>query len=150
MKLHELCAFLAENPDSPVQIVLPDESLVPSHFHVTEVGLVRKDFIDCGGTVRSSSNCMLQVWVASDLDHRLDSSKLLKILQLGNKVLPSQDLPVEVEYECDAISQYPLIGIKLTAAGIQLHLATKHTACLAPELCLVDSGSCCSPSSNCC
>jgi len=150
MKLNELAGFLAEHPASPVQIILPDDSSVPNHFHVTEVGLVRKDFIDCGGTVRSSATCVLQLWVANDLDHRLDSSKLLKILELGQKVLPSQDLPVELEYERRAISQYPLVGMDVTPDGIQLHLGSKHTACLAPELCLVDSASCCGPSSNCC
>ena len=28
---------------------LPNGELVPSHFHVTEVGKVTKHFIDCGG-----------------------------------------------------------------------------------------------------
>ena len=33
-----------------ISFKLPDGSLVPSHFHVTEVGKVTKHFIDCGGT----------------------------------------------------------------------------------------------------
>jgi hypothetical protein len=32
---------------------------VPTHYHITEVGKVQKDFIDCGGTVRSSTACVL-------------------------------------------------------------------------------------------
>ena len=31
---------------------LPDGSLVPNHFHITEVGKVTKHFIDCGGVIR--------------------------------------------------------------------------------------------------
>jgi hypothetical protein len=30
-----------------------------------------KEFIDCGGTVRSTNACVLQVWVANDVDRRL-------------------------------------------------------------------------------
>jgi hypothetical protein len=28
---------------------------VPEHFHVTEVGLITKNFIDCGGKVRNET-----------------------------------------------------------------------------------------------
>ena len=35
-----------------VNFTLPDGTSVPEHFHVTEVGLITKNFIDCGGTVR--------------------------------------------------------------------------------------------------
>ncbi|MEI7863404.1 MAG: DUF6428 family protein, partial [Planctomycetota bacterium] len=38
--------------------MLPDKSFVPAHFHITEVGRVQKDFIDCGGTVRSATTCL--------------------------------------------------------------------------------------------
>lgn len=44
----------------------PDAAFVPAHFHITEIGRIQKDFIDCGGTVRSAVTCLLQVWVAHD------------------------------------------------------------------------------------
>ena len=28
---------------------LPNGTKIPSHFHVTEVGLITREFIDCGG-----------------------------------------------------------------------------------------------------
>ena len=31
-----------------ISFQLPDGSLVPGHFHVTEVGRISKHFIDCG------------------------------------------------------------------------------------------------------
>jgi hypothetical protein len=40
---------------------------VPEHFHVTEVGVVTKDFIDCGGTVRHEKVANFQLWDANDL-----------------------------------------------------------------------------------
>jgi hypothetical protein len=141
MNVTELLTSLESNPNSQIQIVLPDQSTVPAHFHVTEVGRVQKDFIDCGGKVRSSVQCVLQVWVANDIKHRLESAKLAHIVRKAQPLLQSNDLPVEVEYEQSAISQYPLESIQATDEGLQFHLGTKHTACLATELCILDA--CC-------
>jgi hypothetical protein len=107
------------------------------------VGRLRKDFIDCGGTVRSQTSCLLQVWVASDVDHRLETTKLASIMRIAGPLLQTDDLPVEVEYEEGVISQYPIGGVELTPAGLLFHLGTKHTACLAPEKCGVDGTGCC-------
>ena len=50
MTLTEIKSIL-KNLDT-ISLKLPDGSLVPSHFHVTEVGKSSKHFIDCGGTLR--------------------------------------------------------------------------------------------------
>ena len=49
--------------------------MVPSHFHVTEVGKITKHFIDCGGTVRNEEVVNFQLWQADDYDHRLHPEK---------------------------------------------------------------------------
>ena len=146
MTLESLVAALNENPAVALHLMLPDESFVPAHFHITEVGRVQKDFVDCGGTVRSSVSCLLQTWVAKDLDHRLNSTKLASILKLAEPLLKSVDLPVEIEYEGEAVSQYPLSGIEMTPSGLLFYLGKKHTACLAPDKCGVTSldAACCS------
>ena len=144
MKLSEFRNRLAKSPSTAIFIMLPDGAFVPAHFHVTEVGLVRKDFIDCGGTIRSSTACVLQVWVANDVDHRLDSSRILEILELAVPILKDDDPPVEIEYESRVISQYPLQQVETTPSGLLLELGTRHTACLAPELCgTMESRTCC-------
>ncbi len=35
-----------------INFKLESGQYVPDHFHVTEVGVITRDFIDCGGTVR--------------------------------------------------------------------------------------------------
>ena len=129
--LHSLSA----NPAAAIHLMLPDRSFVPAHFHITEVGKVRKDFIDCGGTVRSTAACVLQVWVAQDKDHRLDTTKLAQIVRLAGPLLGSQELPVEIEYEGTSVSQYPVAATEVTPSGVLFHLGTKHTACLAQDRC---------------
>ncbi|MDE0860251.1 MAG: DUF6428 family protein [Akkermansiaceae bacterium] len=133
--MKRLKAVLGENPGKSVQLVLPGGEAVPQHFHVTEIGGVRKDFIDCGGTQRVNSTCLIQCWVATDVDHRIGTEKVLKIVEMGAKVLVGNFLPVEIEYEEGVISQYPLDELEVTAEAVVFRLTTKHTDCLAKEKC---------------
>ncbi|MFQ3593805.1 MAG: DUF6428 family protein, partial [Gemmataceae bacterium] len=83
MNVNDLQAQLEAHPEASLHLRLPDGSFVPPHFHVTEVGHVRKDFIDCGGTRRHLASCTLQIWVADDTEHRLSAGKLASILRLA-------------------------------------------------------------------
>ena len=47
MKLSEIKKHL--NTAEAVNFQLPTGEFVAEHFHVTEIGLVTKHFIDCGG-----------------------------------------------------------------------------------------------------
>ena len=62
-KVHKLLEFkkIIESVDS-VKFKLPNGELIPSHFHITEVGSIKKDFIDCGGTIRNESFVGFQLW----------------------------------------------------------------------------------------
>jgi len=143
MNLSEFRNVLAAHPGAALHLMLPDGAFVPAHFHVTEVGRVRKDFIDCGGTTRSTESCVLQVWVADDENHRLDTSKLAMIVRLADSLLGDADPPVEVEYDVGTITQLPVTAVEVTPAGLLFHLGGKHTACLAPDRCGVGATGCC-------
>ncbi len=151
MTLTQFVNVLTQNPAAGLHVMLPDGDFVPAHFHVTEVGRVQKDFIDCGGTSRSATSCVLQVWVADDTAHRLDTTKVAKIVTLAAPLFKGEDLPVEVEYENGVVSQYPVSAAEITPAGVLLHLGTKHTACLAQDLCGVGpNATACDPKAGCC
>lgn len=135
MILSELKTLLSEYSGLNFRIRLPDGEPVPQSFHVTEVGLVRKTFLDCGGTLRESATCQLQVWIGPDYDHRIETGKMAAILEKAKACLPDESVPVEVEYEDRVISQYTIAGHEQTEDAIILNLAHKHTECLAPELC---------------
>ena len=153
MKLSELKAILRGAPDKLLTFSLPDGDVIPAHFHITEVGHVAKKFIDCGGTMRSSAACMLQVWLGSDSDHRLTARKAASILDLAEQITPSDDLDVEVEYEDCSISQYPVEAAEVAGDQIVVRLVSKHTDCLAKEACSVakadDSASSCCGAGGC-
>ena len=140
MKINELKSVLRALSPLSVGIVLPAGGRVPAHFHVTEVGHVAKKFVDCGGTFRADETCVLQTWIGSPRDdgHRLTAGRLAKILDLARPILPATDLPVEVEYEAEVISQFPLAEAKVEGSTLVLHLVHKHTDCLAKERCGIE------------
>ena len=69
-----------------LNILQPNVELVPAHFHITEVGLITKNFLDCGGGVHTEKLANLQIWEADDLQHRLKPKGLLKIIELSIKI----------------------------------------------------------------
>ena len=109
---------------------LPNGTLVPRHFHVTEVGKITKSFIDCGGTIRNEEVISFQLWEADDYDHRLRPEKLVDIIELSEKVLNLPDANVEVEYQGETIGKYGL-----DFDGQHFLLTQKQTDCLAKENC---------------
>ena len=110
--------------EQELQIELPNGAMVPAHFHVTEMGLSIKHFIDCGGTIRQEKLANLQLWTANDTDHRLVSSKLLKIITLYETNFGDDDLEIEVEYQSETIGKY---GVELK--DNHLVLSIKQTNC---------------------
>lgn len=150
MKLKELVVVLEANQDAALRIMLPSGDFVAEHFHVTEVGRVQKDFIDCGGTVRNDVFCLLQAWTAHDVAHRLTAGKLVGILRLGDRVLGTDDLPVQVEYGENVSSNFVLCEVEVTPYGLILALVGKRTDCLAPDKCGLTVAAKCCPGSVCC
>lgn len=157
MKLSELKTHLQEL--ETISFELPNGSLVPSHFHVTEVGSVTKHFIDCGGTIRNEKVVNFQLWEANDYDHRLHPEKLLSIIELSENKLGLKDEEIEVEYQGETIGKY---GIALN--GKKFLLTSLTTDCLAKDKCGIpeeklkvslsslspDSNNSCAPGSGCC
>lgn len=155
MKLSEIKNLL--NQMETISFRLPNGELVPNHFHVTEVGKITKNFIDCGGTVRNEEVVNFQLWNANDYDHRLHPEKLVNIIELSEKILGISDLEIEVEYQAETIGKF---GLDFN--GEQFLLTSKQTDCLAKDKCEVpvlevsatpvatSNETCCPPGGNCC
>lgn len=109
---------------------LPNGEFVDEHFHVTEVGEITKNFIDCGGTLRRERVVNFQLWNANDYNHRLHPEKLRNIIDLSIKHLHLPDEEIEVEYQGNTIEKYAL-----DFDGKDFLLVNKHINCLAPDKC---------------
>ncbi len=147
MTLSELKSIL--NQINTVEFALPDGSLIPQHFHVTEVGQIDKRFVDCGGVLRKESVINFQLYTADDYDHRLSVPKLKTILEQSEQLLLLDDLEIEVEYQSETIGKYGL-GFE----NSRLRLQTTQTACLANDQCGIPetktTSNQCAPGSGCC
>lgn len=132
MNLYELKRYLKE--DFSISVLLPDGNYIPKHFHLTEIGHANKTFIDCGGTYRQTTSCVLQFWVANDTEHRLTTTKMLKIFELA-EMLVRDNFPVEIEYGEKVVSIYALDGVCIENNELILILKGKQTTCLAPDKC---------------
>lgn len=128
MKLSEIREILPELPN--VKFQLENGSFVPEHFHVTEIGMITKHFIDCGGTIREEKVISFQLWNANDHEHRLKPGKLLGIIRLSVEQLGLEDGKIEVEYQNETIGRYDL-----DFNGRHFILKNKQTACLAGDTC---------------
>ncbi len=137
---------------------LPNGNQIPLHFHITEIGMVTKHFIDCGGCMRTEKYVNFQIWVAGDVEHRLHPLKLLNIISFADKILDDEDLDIEIEYETETIGKYGLdfINGKFLLIG-------KQANCLAQDHCgippnkmklnlstIEQTNTCCSTNGNCC
>ena len=128
MNLSEIKSALSQVNE--VVFFEPDGNRVPAHFHVTEVGVVTKHFIDCGGTERKESVVNFQLFTATDYDHRLSAQKLGTIIELSEEKLGMENLPIEVEYQGDTIGKY---GLEFQD-GVFV-LTSTQTDCLAKDKC---------------
>lgn len=153
MRVSEVRAALMAAPELPITVIWPDGEPIEAHFHVTEVGRVQKDFVDCGGTVRRVTTCLLQTWVGEDVEHRITGGKLLKAFEFAAPVLNGEDLPVELEYEACNVVTLRVVAVERTEGALIVRLAGKHTDCLAKELCVPTTkggAGACAPGSGCC
>ena len=157
MKLSEFKSKL-ENV-TVFNILLPNGTGVPAHFHITEMGLLTKNFIDCGNTIREEKTITFQVWFAGDVEHRLEPNKVFKIIDASQKLIGDQDLELEVEYQME--STIGKFGLEFSNGNFIL--TPKETTCLASDHCGIpaekmnvkigewkEKTSCCTPESNCC
>ena len=128
MKLSEVLTALEKM--TTIRFRLPDYSLVPAHFHITEVGKISRHFIDCGGTERTEEKVNFQLWFSDDVDHSLKPEKLAHIIKLSQEKLGLDDAEVEVEYQTDTIGKY-----NLEVKNNEFALIPTNTACLAEDAC---------------
>jgi hypothetical protein len=151
MRLSEFKNHLRAN--SAISIIKSSGDAIPAHFHITEIGLVSKQFIDCGGDAHTEKVVSFQIWIDEDTDHRLKPDNLLKIIALFEKVIDPQDLNIEMEYQTETIGKYEVGFDKQSFV-----LIPKYTDCLAKEKCLVPAPknnfikleNTCTPGGGCC
>ena len=156
MKLSQFKSQLAQLEN--LEFVLQNGTKVPAHFHITEVGLTTKQFTDCGTTFRIQKTASFQLWTSVDLYHRLESQKVLKIIESTEPMFAGEDLDIEIEYQQETVGKFGL-----DFQNNQFVLTNTKTDCLAKDNCGIPAkvkvamnqlqetaASCCGSEGNCC
>lgn len=130
MNFNTFKTHLANSNAASISIKLPNGSFVPAHFHLTEISHVNKTTVDCGGAKKQENTVVLQLWVATDTDHRLTPQKVLNIIDKASSVFIDDKATVEIEYQTDTIGKYAITFYK-----DNFELVAMQTACPAPDLC---------------
>jgi hypothetical protein len=148
MTLAEFREALAGANDDIVTFCFPDGSYVPRHCHLTELGVVRRTSIDCGGVTHNRIHIVFQVWYATDVDHLLTARKMLSILDRSAGLLSTAELPIEVEYGQTAAASYRMLAASRYDGEVRVMLEGRPTECLAPDKCgITGCGPTCCPAS---
>ena len=81
----------------------------------------------------------------------MKSDRFAKILQLGERVVPHDQLEVEVEYDCCVVAQYPVSEVKPAGEHLDVILGKRRTQCLAQERRkAAKADACCANEAACC
>ena len=113
-----------------LEFVLQNGQKVPSHFHITEVGMTTKQFTDCGNTFRIQKTATLQLWSSVDFHHRLSPKKVLSIINSTTKMFEGEDLEIEIEFQQETVGKF---GLDFN--NNQFILTNTKTDCLAKTSC---------------
>ena len=157
MNLKEFKSILKTQDELHFQ--LQNGEKVPAHFHITEVGLLSKHFVDCGGKVRMENKINFQLWTSNDFYHRLKAEKLLQIIEQSASLIHNESDEIELEYQLTSITKFGL-----AFENNQFILTNLQTACLAEDACGVTpekinvtleelkekASSSCTPGGGCC
>jgi len=155
MNFQNVKNILVNNPNKSIIFTLPNGEAVPASFHITDVGVINKHLIDCGGQTRAEEQIHLQLWTGKDYDHRVTTDIANQILNKSQSVIEKIRDPkvaeVLVEYQLDwhgipIFSLFTVSEMQVNDTELSIFLSTIQTTCLAAER----SNSECGVSEGCC
>jgi len=120
---------------SDLSFIIENGIKIPAYFHITEMGLKTKYFMDCGGVMRKDSKITFQLWTSDDYEHRLSCYKLSAIIKKAESLIKEDldNLEVEMEYQDYTIGLY-----SVNLIDDKYILEPTLTDCLAKEACGID------------
>jgi len=120
---------------SDLSFIIENGIKIPAYFHITEMGVKTKYFMDCGGVMRKDSKITFQLWTSDDYEHRLSCYKLSAIIKKAESLIKEDlaNLEIEMEYQDYTIGIY-----SVNLIDDKYILEPTLTDCLAKEACGID------------
>lgn len=140
MQVQDFLDKVADHSDLPLLFELNDGRVVQGGYHVTEIKNATYDTIDCGNSVHTWKEVIVQIWVpaeAQETDPHMPTRKFLKIWDaVDGRLNLYRDAEVRIEYG-DALQQtvnYQVQGFAVTEDGLVAQMAPPRTMCKPREI----------------
>lgn len=140
MLVQDFIQTVKNNPGKPLHFLYDDGHIIPGGYHITEIKNAQFDTIDCGNSLHSWREVIMQVWLPDDADRTaapMATDKFAKIWSIVDSRLPlDNEAEVRVEYGNDqrVTAVYHVDDLQLTPEGLVVKMAPPRTLCKPREL----------------
>ncbi|MFT5834300.1 MAG: hypothetical protein ACI97N_001938 [Cognaticolwellia sp.] len=138
MTTKEFLNVLEQHQDLPLLFEYKKGAFTRMDYHLTEVKNVSYDTVDCGGLQNTWQEVHVQLWENEipEPNHRVDTTKALKIFQTIQKVRPTlTDVAIKFEYGNDSFhtAVLPVGTMEIYDNQIIVKLGKEETTCKAKD-----------------
>ncbi len=140
MQVRDFLQKIKEQGEQPILFEITAGQVVQGGYHVTEIKNASYDTIDCGNSLHSWKEVVLQLWVPEEAkvsDPWMSSTKLLKIWDIVDSRLSLyQDAEIRIEYgdATHLTSNYHVDNVVATEDGLMVQMAPPRTMCKPREI----------------
>ena len=140
MLVRDFIQTVKQHAGKPLRFVYEDNQVVPGGYHVTEIKNAQFDTIDCGNSLHTWREVIVQVWVPEDAEPTampMATDKFAKIWSIVDSRIPlNQDAEIRIEYGNSQrlTAVYHVDGLQETPDGLVVKMAPPRTLCKPREL----------------
>ncbi len=136
MTTTQFLEILEQHSDLPLLFEYKKGAYTRMDYHITEVKNVSYDTVDCGGVQNNWKEVHVQLWenVLPEPNHRLNTSKALKIFKAVEKVRPTlANTVIKFEYgnEDFHTAVLPVSAVDVLGNQVIVKLGKDQTCCKA-------------------
>lgn len=159
MKAKKFIQTIEKNSDLPVLFQYGDQKVVAHGYHVTEIKNASYETIDCGNSLHTWNEVIVQIWVpdeTTEADGRMSATKFSKIWNaVDSRLKLHENAQIRIEYgdHTTLTSNYEVGQIDVTDEGVVVNMTPPITQCkprslLAPLNGITNLAPACCPPSN--
>lgn len=158
MLVKQFLNVLEDHRDRPLHFEYAAGKTVPGGYHVTEIKNVTVETIDCGNSLHTWQEVIVQVWVPGEAqpgDEVMSAEKFLKIWGAVDRRIPlynDGELRIEFHDPAHLPTIYHVDDLQIGEDGLRVAMAPPRTLCKPREILIplndyveTASDGCCTP-----
>lgn len=137
---------LRVQPQRPLEFWLDGARLVPAGYHLTEIGAVKVEAVDCGGAVNRWRETVFQLMDGTPAEAErgfMTTRKALAIYErVAGKIKLDESAPARLEYGnlTRPALRYGIARLELRPERLTVHLSLPGVQCKAGDVCGLPGG----------